>query len=155
MYAIYLEFLILKYIIKKELVLSFVFFKLLFMSLEAMELTRKNSYVGLIKSFLVWSFTLTVCLLVVGFPVGALMVTVGLLATIVLQTVLPASAVLLVTGSIFSLNIAIVLIGAAVLSLRGIYPEEVSWLNWLHEQKDLINTPVYASCPLTCQLELH
>ena len=118
-----------------------------------MELIRKNSYVGLIKSFLVWSFTLTVCLLVVGFPVGALVVMVGLLATIILQTVLPASAVLLVTGSIVTINVAIVLLGAAVLSLRGIHPEEVSWLSWLHGQKDLVNIPVYASCPLTCQLE--
>jgi hypothetical protein len=127
----------------------------MFTNFKIMETTRKNSYVGLIKSFLLWSFTLTVCLLVVGFPVGALVVTVGLLATIVLQTFLPASAVLLVTGSIFSLNVAIVIIGAAVLSLKGINPEEVSWLNWLHTQKDLINTPVYASCPLTCQLEIN
>lgn len=120
-----------------------------------METTRKNSYVGLIKSFLIWSFTLTVCLLVVGFPVGALVVIVGLLATIILQTVLPASAVLLVTGSILSLNVAVVVIGAAALALKGINPEEVSWLNWLHGQKDLINTPVYASCPLTCQFEIN
>ena len=118
-----------------------------------MELVRKSSYVGLIKSFLVWSFTLTVCLLVVGFPVGALVVTIGLLATIILQSVIPASAVLLVTSSIFSLNIAIVVLGAAALSLKGIHPQEVSWLSWLHGQKDLVNTPVYASCPLTCQVE--
>jgi len=116
-----------------------------------METIRKNSYVGLIKSFLIWSFTLTVCLLVVGFPVGALVVTVGLLATIILQTVLPASAVLLVTGSIFSLNLAIVVVGAAALSLKGVNPEEVSWLSWLHGQENLLNSPVYASCPLTCQ----
>ncbi|MEM7590284.1 MAG: hypothetical protein AAF383_01965 [Cyanobacteria bacterium P01_A01_bin.83] len=120
-----------------------------------MELVQKNSYFGLIKSFLIWSFTLSVCLLVVGFPVGALVVTIGLLATVILQTVLPASAVLLVTGSIFALNIAIVLIGAAVLTLQGIHPEEVTWLNWLHGQKDLLNTPVYASCPLTCQFEIN
>lgn len=118
-----------------------------------MELVQKNSYFGLIKSFLIWSFTLTVCLLVVGFPVGALVVTVGILATIILQTVIPASAVLVVTGSIFALNIAIVLMGAAVLSFKGIHPEEVSWLSWLHGQKDLVNTPVYASCPLTCQFK--
>ena len=118
-----------------------------------MEVIRKNSYTGSLESFLVWSFTLTVCLLVVGFPVGALVVTVGLLATIILQTVLPASAVLLVTGSIFALNLAIVVIGAAALSLQGIHPKEVSWLNWLHGQKDLLNSPVYASCPLTCQFE--
>ncbi|MEL6787849.1 MAG: hypothetical protein AAFO76_10650 [Cyanobacteria bacterium J06607_15] len=119
-----------------------------------METIRKNSYFGLIKSFLVWSFTLTVCLLVVGFPVGALVVTVGLLATIILQTVLPASAVLVVVGSIFSLNLAIVVFGAAALSLKGIHPEEVSWLNWLHGEKESIGTPVYASCPLTCQFEI-
>ena len=118
-----------------------------------MELVRKSSYVGIIKSFLVWSFTLTVCLSAVGFPVGALVVTIGLLATIILQSVIPASAVLLVTSGIFSLNIAIVVIGAAALSLKGIHPEEVSWLKWLHGQKNLVNTPVYASCPLTCQVD--
>ena len=118
-----------------------------------MELVRKNSYLNLIKSFSIWSFTLTVCLLVVGFPVGALVVTIGLLATIILQTFIPASAVLLVTGSIVSLNIAIVLFGAAILSLKGIYPEQVKWLSWLHGQNNLINTPIYASCPLTCQVE--
>lgn len=117
-----------------------------------MELVRKNSYFGLIKSFLIWSFTLTVCLLVVGFPVGVLVVTVGILATIILQTFIPASAVIVVAGSIFALNIGVVLIGAAVLSFKGIHPEEVSWLSWLHGQEDLVNSPVYASCPLTCQL---
>jgi len=118
-----------------------------------MELVRKNSYLDLIKSFLVWSFTLTVCLLVVGFPVGALIVTIGLLATIILQTVIPASAVLVVTGSIFALNIAVVLFSAAILSFKGIYPEQVSWLSWLHGQNTLVNAPIYASCPLTCQVE--
>lgn len=119
-----------------------------------MELVRKNSYFSLIKSFLVWSFTLAVCLLVVGFPVGALVVTVGILATIILHAIIPASAVLVVTGSIFALNISVVLIGAAILSSRGIYPEEVSWLSWLHGQNTLVSTPVYASCPLTCELNI-
>ena len=119
-----------------------------------MELVRKNSYFGLVKSFLVWSFTLTVCLLVVGFPVGALVVMVGALATIILQTFIPASAVLVVTMSIIGLNIAIVFVSAAVLAFQGIHPEEVSWLSWLHGQKDLINSSVYASCPLTCQVEV-
>ena len=116
---------------------------------------KKNSYLDLIKSFLIWSFTLTVCLLVVGFPVGALVVTVGILATIILQTVIPASAVLVVTGSIFALNIGVVLLSAAILAFKGIHPEQVSWLSWLHGQSNLTNTPVYASCPLTCQLELN
>ena len=118
-----------------------------------MELVQKSSYLGFIKSFVIWSFTLTVCLLVVGFPVGALVVTIGILATVVLQTVLPASAVLLVTGSIFTVNLAVVLVGAAFLALKGVHPEQVSWLSWLHGQKQLIKAPIYASCPLTCQLE--
>ncbi|MDJ0567820.1 MAG: hypothetical protein QNJ53_02125 [Pleurocapsa sp. MO_192.B19] len=119
-----------------------------------MELVQKNSYFSLIKSFLIWSFTLTVCLLVVGFPVGVLVVTIGILATIILQTFIPASAVLVVTGSILLLNISVVLIGASILSFKGIHPEEVSWLSWLHGQNALVNMPVYASCPLTCQLDV-
>jgi hypothetical protein len=119
-----------------------------------MELVQKNSYLNLVKSFLIWSFTLTVCLLVVGFPVGALVVTVGILATIILQTVIPASAVLVVTGSIVALNIGVVFLGAAILAFKGINPEQVSWLNWLHGQNELANSPVYASCPLTCNLEI-
>jgi hypothetical protein len=125
---------------------------LLLINLKKMELVQKNSYFGFIKSFLIWSFTLTVCLLVVGFPVGALIVTVGILATLILQTVLPTSAVLLVTSSIFAINIGIVVLGAAVLSFKGVNPEQVSWLNWLHGKSKLANAPIYASCPLTCQL---
>ncbi len=117
-----------------------------------MQLAQKNSYFAFVKSFLIWSFTLTVCLLVVGFPVGALVVTVGALSAIVLQSVFPASAVLIVTGSILMLNVLIVVIGAAVLSFKGIHPQEVSWLYWLHGEAEPINNSVYASCPLTCSL---
>jgi len=113
---------------------------------------QKNSYFAFVKSFLIWSFTLTVCLLVVGFPVGALVVTVGALSAIVLQSVFPASAVLVVTGSILMLNVLIVVIGAAVLSFKGIHPQEVSWLHWLHGEAEPFNNSVYASCPLTCNL---
>lgn len=120
-----------------------------------MELVQKNSYLNLVKSFLIWSFTLTVCLLVVGFPVGALVVTIGILAAIILQTVIPASAVLVVTSSIVALNIGIVLFSAAILAFKGVNPEQVSWLSWLHGQNELANTPVYASCPLTCSIEIH
>ena len=115
---------------------------------------HKDSYFGLIKSFLLWSFTLTVCLLVVGFPVGFLLVTVGILATVVLQTVLPSSAVLLVAGSIIGINVLTVVLGAAILTAKGIHPEEVSWLSWLHGKGDSDKPPVYAFCPLTCELTL-
>jgi hypothetical protein len=124
------------------------------MQLVQVDNLRKNSYLGVTRSFLLWSFTLTVCLLVVGFPIGVLVVTCGILATVVLQAVLPSSAVVLVAGSILSLNLLIVVIGATILTAKGIHPEEVSWLHWLHgkENAQISNSPVYASCPLTCDM---
>ena len=121
-----------------------------------MELVQKNSWqknssLVVLKSFLLWSFTLTVCLLVVGFPVGVLVVTFGILSTVILQFVFPASAVLLVTGSLLAINILVVVVGAAVLTIKGIHPQEVSWLLWLHGNAEPTNNPVYASCPLTCE----
>ncbi|MFP4299686.1 MAG: hypothetical protein ACLFT0_17855 [Spirulinaceae cyanobacterium] len=105
-----------------------------------------------IKSFLIWSFTLTVCLLVVGFPVVFLMATIGALAAIVLQSVLPVSAVLLVAGSILSANLLGILLGAVMLTAKGIHPQEVSWLNWLHGENRKPKAAIYAACPLTCGL---
>ena len=113
---------------------------------------KKNIYLTLTKSFLLWSFTLAVCLLVVGFPIQVILATVGILATVILQAILPSSAVLLVVSSILSLDIFIVLIGATILTARGIHPQEVSWLHWLHGQDSSTTEPVYASCPLTCAL---
>ena len=113
---------------------------------------QKNRYLAVIKDFLLWSFTLTVCLLVVGFPVGVLVVTFGILSTLILQFVFPASAVLLVTGSLLALNVLIVLLGAAILTVKGIHPQQVSWLRWLHGKAELASTSVYAACPLTCEI---
>ncbi len=101
---------------------------------------------------MLWSFTLAVCLLVVGFPIQVILTTVGILATIVLHAILPSSAVLLVVSSIVSLNLLIVFIGAAILTAKGIHPQEVSWLHWLHGQDSSVNDPVYACCPLTCAI---
>jgi hypothetical protein len=106
----------------------------------------------MIKSFLIWTFTLAVCLLVVGFPVVILMVTVGSLLAVVLQSVIPISAVLLVAGTIISLNLLGVMLGAAVLTLRGVHPDQVTWLRWLQGEENPRHSAVYASCPLTCSL---
>ena len=106
----------------------------------------------LMKSFAVWAFTLLVCLLVVGFPLVVIMATVGVLATVVLQSVLPVSAVLLVASSLFGSTILMVLLGAAMLTLKGIHPQEVKWLSWLHGETTLIHKPLFAACPLTCDL---
>ena len=122
-----------------------------------MEMTQrqglsKNYSLALIKSFLIWSFTLAVCLLVVGFPVVVLMVTFGALLAIALQSVLPVSAVLIVAGSLIGVNVLAVVVGAAVLTFKGVNPTEVSWLTWLHGQASPLHTSVYAACPLTCEI---
>ena len=107
-----------------------------------------------IKSFLIWTFTLAVCLLVVGFPLVVLMATVGCLLTVVLQSVMPMSAVLLVAGGLISFNILAVMIGAGILTAKGIHPKEVKWLSWLHGEAEEMQATVYAACPLTCNLDL-
>lgn len=108
----------------------------------------------MMKSFLIWTFTLAVCLLVVGFPLVFLMATVGCLLSIVLQSVMPASAVLLVSGGLILLNVMAVVVAAGVLTFKGIHPNEVKWLSWLHGEAEQMQTTVYAACPLTCDIEV-
>lgn len=107
----------------------------------------------MIKSFLIWTFTLAVCLLVVGFPLVVLMAAVGSLLSVVLEAVMPISAVLLVVGSLITFNVLAVVVGASVLTLKGIHPNEVRWLSWLHGEADPLHTSVYAACPLTCDVK--
>ncbi|MUL37538.1 hypothetical protein [Gloeocapsopsis dulcis] len=123
------------------------------MTLAQSSSLKKTYYFFTLKSFLIWTFTLAVCLLVVGFPLVVLMATVGSLLSIVLQSVIPVSAVLLVVGSIITINVLAVVVGAGILTLKGIHPKEVSWLNWLHGEADTLHTSIYAACPLTCELK--
>ncbi len=123
------------------------------MALSHSESYRTVYYWLMLKSFLVWTFTLAVCLLIVGFPLVILMVTVGSLLAISLQSIMPVSAVLVVAGGLFGINIAAIMIGAAALTLNGIHPEEVDWLRWLHGEANPNHTSVYASCPLTCDVQ--
>ncbi len=104
----------------------------------------------MIKSFLIWTFTLAVCLLIAGFPLVILMVIAGSLLAVILQSVVPMSSVLLVAGGIIGLNIFGVLLGAAMLALRGVHPDRVTWLRWLQGEDNPRNSAVYAACPLTC-----
>jgi hypothetical protein len=114
-----------------------------------------KTYSLMIKSFLIWTFTLAVCLLVVGFPLVFLMATVGCLLSIVLQSVMPVSAVLLVSGGLIMLNVLGVMIAAGVLTFKGVHPSQVKWLSWLHGEGEQIQTSsVYAACPLTCEIEV-
>lgn len=107
----------------------------------------------MVKSFLIWTFTLAVCLLVVGFPLVVLMATVACLLSVVLQSVMPVSAVLLVAGGLILFNVMAVVFAAAVLTFKGVHPNEVRWLNWLHGEADEMHTSIYASCPLTCEID--
>lgn len=123
------------------------------MQLSQNQSLGKGYSLSTIKSFLIWTFTLTVCLLVVGFPLVVLMVTVGAMLAIALQSVLPVSAVLLVAGALIGANVLAVVAGAALLTLKGVHPQEVRWLHWLHGEANPRHTSVYAACPLTCDLD--
>jgi hypothetical protein len=122
------------------------------MQLTTRESIAKTYSLAMVKGFLIWTFTLAVCLLVVGFPLIVLMVTVGCLLAIALQSVLPVSAVLLVAGSLIGANIFAVLLGAGILTAKGVNPKEVRWLHWLNGEADALHTSIYAACPLTCDL---
>ncbi|XGV95672.1 MAG: hypothetical protein ACAF41_23380 [Leptolyngbya sp. BL-A-14] len=123
------------------------------MTLSQSQSFKSIYYILAIKSFLIWTFALTVCLLIIGFPLIILMVTVGSLAAIVLQSVLPISAVLVVAGTIIGVNLLGIMLGAAILTLKGVHPQEVSWLRWLHGEADPNHTSIYAACPLTCDIK--
>lgn len=123
-----------------------------------MQLTYSNSFgktysLAMMRSFLIWTFTLAVCLLVVGFPLIVLMVTAGSLMAIVLHSILPVSSVLLVAGALIGVNVLAVVFSAAVLTFKGVHPNQVRWLHWLHGEADPRNNSVYAACPLTCEVK--
>jgi hypothetical protein len=113
----------------------------------------KTHSIAKAKSFLIWCFALTVTLLVVGFPLVVLMATVGALMSVALHPILPVSAVLLVAGGLIGLNLVAVLGGAALLTLKGIHPQDVRWLSWLHGDAEPAQTTTYAACPLTCDID--
>jgi len=120
------------------------------MALSQSQSYRGFSYLIMLKSFLIWTFTLTVCFLVIGFPIVILMTIIGALFAAVLQSIMPASAVLLVAGGLLGMIVMGILLSAAALTLKGIHPQEIEWLRWLHGEANPDHTTVYASCPLTC-----
>ncbi len=120
-----------------------------------MEIAQTQSGLGLwsmLRSFTIWSFTLIVCLLVVGFPLVAIVAAAAAILAVALQAVLPISAVLVVGGGVLGGSLLGVFLLAAALSLRGIHPQDVSWLSWLQEAEG-VATAIYASCPLTCEID--
>jgi len=122
------------------------------MQLSQNKSLTQNQFLAVIKSFLIWCFTLTVCFLVVGFPVVAVITAITSVFAIALQSILPVSAVLLVASSVIGMNILAILLISAGLTLKGIHPQQVSWLRWLHGKGSLKQTAQFASCPITCNL---
>lgn len=124
------------------------------MALAQSQSLKSFYFLSMIRSFLIWTFTLTVCMIVIGFPALVLVVSVGALLAVTLHALMPFSAVLLITVGLVGIHAIGIMLAAASLTLQGIHPQEVEWLRWLHGQEDPLHTSVYAACPLTCDLNL-
>lgn len=108
------------------------------------------SWFRLVHRFCIWTFALTACWLVVGFPVVALLVIGTSLVAISLQAVLPFSAVMGVIGGVFAVNVVLLLIGATLLTAWGVYPEQLAGFRWLRPSRQQPIQAMFAACPLTC-----
>lgn len=106
-----------------------------------------------LKSFSIWVFTLTVCMIVIGFPVLVLVVSVSTLMAFTLHEIMPFSAVLFIALGMIGIHAFGIMFAAAFLTSKGIHPQEVEWLRWLNGQENPLHTAVYASCPLTCDIQ--
>ncbi|MBW4419558.1 MAG: hypothetical protein KME13_10050 [Myxacorys californica WJT36-NPBG1] len=109
-------------------------------------------FLSSVKSFLLWTFTLTVCMIVIGFPLLVLVVSVGALLAGALHAILPLSGVLFAIISVIGIHALAIMFMAGLLTAKGIHPQEVEWLRWLNGQANPLHTSVYASCPLTCDI---
>ncbi len=123
------------------------------MALAQSHSLRGSYYLVMMKSFLIWTFTLAVCSLVIGFPLLVLVVSVGSLLAVSLHALMPISSVLFITGSILGLFVAGTMFCAALLTVKGIHPQDVTWLRWLQGEEDPLHTSVYAACPLSCDVK--
>ncbi len=123
------------------------------MTVSQNQTISQPNYGLMLKSFLLWTAILTVCLLIVGFPVGILIVTVGSLLAMALHEILPGIGLVMIVGSFITVQLIGVMIAAAILTLKGTHPSDVSWLPWLSGQSNPQNHSVYAACPLTCEVK--
>jgi hypothetical protein len=122
------------------------------MTLARSQSLGNSDFLFSLKSFLIWVFTLTVCMIVIGFPVLVLVVSVSALLAFTLHAIMPFSAVLLIALGMIGIHAVGIMLAAALLTSKGIYPQEVEWLRWLHGEENPLHTAVYASCPLTCDI---
>ncbi|OUC11614.1 MAG: hypothetical protein B0A82_26835 [Alkalinema sp. CACIAM 70d] len=124
-----------------------------------MALAHSQNAVGLglistLKSILIWSFVLAVCMIVIGFPVLVLVVSIASLMAVTLHAIMPTSAVLLTAVGFIGVHVLGILAVSTFLTLKGIRPHDVEWLRWLHgDEHPADTTSIYASCPLTCDVK--
>ena len=113
---------------------------------------KQFQLVSTLTSISVWSFVLTVCMIVIGFPVLMLVVGLGSLVAVTLHAIMPTHAILITTVGFLGVHIVGIVAASAFLTFKGIHPQEVEWLRWLsgHENPDTSST--FASCPLTCDI---
>ncbi|NJL87727.1 MAG: hypothetical protein HC886_19855 [Leptolyngbyaceae cyanobacterium SM1_1_3] len=107
---------------------------------------------SLLKSFLVWMLILEVCFLVIGFPVVTVITAGAAVAAIALLPLMPINAVLFVVSVVIGANLLGVTLLSTGLTLKGVYPHEVSWLGWLNQEASANHVAIYAACPLTCDV---
>ncbi|MEB3295683.1 MAG: hypothetical protein VKJ24_21235 [Synechococcales bacterium] len=107
---------------------------------------------AVIKSVLIWSFVLAVCMIVIGFPVLVLVVSVGSLLAVTLHAILPMNGILYTAIGFLGIHVLGILAASTFLTLKGYHPQDVEWLRWLHGQENPQASSTYASCPLTCDI---
>ncbi len=122
------------------------------MTLANSQSLENSAILFTLKSFSVWVFTLTVCMIVIGFPMFMLVVSVSALAAFILNAILPFSSILFVSAIVIGVHAFGIMFAAAWLTSQGIHPQEVEFLRWLNGKENPLHTSVYASCPLTCEL---
>ncbi|MFE4107193.1 hypothetical protein [Almyronema epifaneia] len=122
------------------------------MAIARSQSTGSWALLSLLKSFLIWMLILEVCFLVIGFPIVTLITAGAAVAAIALLPLMPANAVLFVVSVVIGANLLGVTLLSIGLTLKGVYPHEVSWLGWLNQEAGSKQVPVYAACPLTCDV---
>jgi hypothetical protein len=122
------------------------------MALAKSQYAGNLSFMAAVKSVLIWSFVLAVCMIVIGFPILVLVVSVASLLAITLHSILPAGAILMTVVGFIGVHVLGILGVSTFLTLRGVHPQDFNWMMWLRGQENPENTPVYASCPLTCDI---
>jgi hypothetical protein len=123
------------------------------MTLAPSHSVGRFAFVSAIQSVLVWSFVLVVCMIVIGFPVFLLVVSVGSLLAVTLHSIMPMSAILLTVSAFIGIHMLGILAVSVFLTMKGVYPSDVDWMVWLKGRENPVNTAIYASCPLTCDIK--